>query len=303
MLLFDLSDTSVKMFKLSRRLLGGRAITACAVGALGEGLIENYMVVNPDKLTERIKTLLQKSSLKPASGEECAFILQDERTFSLRLKIPRIKDSRTIKEMVEKQAAAVLSETFASQANAFRILTSSGESREIQFAAVDQKLLSIYLDLFNALALKPVLAAPESWAIFTLFSSQINEGETILSLDVGPETTDVVILDRGGVVQTFTEPVENPQLTAEIIKLLPFIKKKWGRDPQRIFLGGGGAPSLNRKVFAEKTKRPVLSAEEILKTYPLPVKADFGKASRLDFLGLFGLALVARQKEPLNLIH
>jgi hypothetical protein len=168
---------------------------------------------------------------------------------------------------------------------------------------VDQKLLTQYLDLFRNLGFQVHLATPESQAIFAFISSSIKPEEAVLFLDIGSETTDVVVLDNLGVVQTFTEPIETVQLSRGVGEVLSFVKEKFGKDPARIFLGGGGALSLDKKKFAKEIQREAVSAEDLFKTYPIPVNVNFGQTSRLGFLGLFGLAQLLGRKDHLNLVH
>lgn len=294
MILFDFSDTSLKVLKLSSQLLMGKAIVAAAKGELKEGLILNSEILDPGNLSSAVKDVLSKAVPKPITDQEAAFVLHDERTFTLRLPSPPATGSRLAREELEKRVAPLLLPVpFSSQ-----VVDSLGR----QFIAADQKMVSGYTGLLESLGLKARLAVPESSAFSFLFAPLIKESELILFLDIGAKTTDAVLLDQEGVVQTFTEPIELTRLRSGIEELIGFSKEKLGKEPQRVFLGGGGALATDAKKLAEEIGRPVSSAEEVFPSYPVPIKVDFGKVSKLSFLSLFGLALVSQQKDRLNFL-
>ena len=290
MLLFDFSDKSLKVFKLSDRFLGGEALSGFVRSELRPGLIENSEIPDPAALAQDIQDLLKKESLE---DQEAAFVLHDERSFNLRLKSPVTEEIKADSALLEKQLTTSLP---------VPILTLVYDAWDHQFAAVDQKIFSQYLDLFGKLGLKPELAVPESQAVWAFLLSQIGKEEVVLFLDIGAETTDAVILDRIGVLQTFTEPIETTQLVQGVGELFSFSQSRFGKAPVKIFVGGGGAVSLDVKRFSEEIKTPVVSSEDVMKTYPIKISIDFGQTSRLGFVSLFGLALLTKQKTPLNFV-
>jgi len=293
MLLFDFSDKSLKVLKMSARFLGGNEISGFAKGDLKPGLIENSEVRDPDALAKEVQEILKKASPKSLTDQEAAFVLHDERSFNLRLTSPVTEDIKIAPDLLEKQLVSILP---------VPISTVVYDAWDRQFAAVDQKMFSQYLDLFGKLGLKPQLAVPESQAVWAFLSSQIGEGEVGAFLDIGAEATDVVLLDRAGVLQTFTEPIETAQLTRGMGEVSSFSQSKFGKAPGKIFLGGGGALSLDVTKFSEETKIPVISGEEVLKTYSIQISVNFGQTSKLGFISLFGLALLTRQKSRLNFV-
>jgi len=294
MLLFDFSDSSLKVLKLSPQFLGGNAVVAFAKGELKEGLIRNSEILDPPNLAAPAKDILNKAIPKPISDQEAALVLHDERTFTLRLPPLAASDDELTGDSLEKLVAPLLPVPFPSLAT---------DSLGRQFAAVDRKMLAGYTGLLESLNLKAQSAVPESYALFFLFLPLIKADELALFLDVGAKTTDAVLLDHEGVVQTLTEPIELTQLKRGIEEIVGFSKEKFNQEPRRVFLGGGGALAINAKSLAEGIGRPVDSAEEVFQTYPIPIKVNFGKVSKLSFLSLFGLALALQQKEQLNLLR
>lgn len=291
MLLFDFSDKSLKVLKLSPRFLGENEISGFAKSELRSGLIGNSEVRDPDALAKEVQEVLKKESL---SAQTAAFVLHDERSFNLRLASPVTTDSKVSPDLLEKQLAPILP---------LPISTVVYDVWEQNFAAIDKEIFSKYTDLFGKLGLKPQLAVPESQAVWAFLSPQIGEGELVLFLDIGAEATDAVLLDQAGVLQTFTELIETAPLVSGVADVLYFSQEKFGRKPGKIFLGGGGALSLDAKKFSDNVGIPVVSCAEVLKTYPVPISLEFGRTSKLGFITLFGLALLVQQKSRLNFVR
>lgn len=294
MLLFDFSDKSLKVLKLSPRLLGGDEISGFATSELSSGLIENSEIRDPDALTKEVQEVFKKAVPKPLIDKDAAFVLHDERSFNLRLASPITTDGKVSPDLLEKQLAPVLPVS---------ISTVVYNAWEQNFAAIDKEIFSTYISLFEKLGLRPQLAVPESQSVWAFLLSQIGEGETIAFLDIGAEATDVILLDRAGVLQSFTAPIETASLASGVADLLTFSQEKFGRKPGKIFLGGGGALSLDAKKLSDEMEIPVVSGAEVLKAYPVPISVEFGRTSKLGFITLFGLALLVQQKSRLNFVR
>ncbi len=293
MLLFDFSDQSLKVLQFSSRLLLGKAITGFARGELKEGLIVESGIGDPKNLVPAVKALLEKGVPKPLADSQAALVLHDERVYTIRLNLPKLEDDKSLEEVVTSQVQPLLPVPVSSLRYSISLPG---------FVAVDQSFLTSYLELFETLGLRLDLAVPESLAYFSLVSSRIPEGKAALFLDLGAETTDVVLMDGLGAINTFTEPVETEKLTQGVLDLLPFAQEKFLREVKMIFLGGGGALSFDSQALAKETRCEVVGIQEILKSYPIPKTVDFGKDPPAAFLSLFGLALLSEQKTPLNLV-
>jgi len=290
MLLFDFSDKSLRVLKTSPRFLGGNSVSGFAQSGLPPGLIEGNEIRDTDALAKEVQEILKKGSL---SDQEASFVLHDERSFNLRLPAPVTADTKVNPILLEKQLAALLPAP---------ISTLVYDAWNQQFAAIDKEIFSKYLELFGKLGLKPHLAVPESQAIWAFLLPHIGEEEVVAFLEIETATTDVIILDRKGILQTFTEPIETSQLIESFKNVSSFFQSRFDRKIGKIFLGGGGAGALDPKVFSEKMGIPAVSCEEVLKSYP-SIAADFGQNSKLDFIALLGLALLGQQKSPLNFVR
>ncbi|MEX1068760.1 MAG: hypothetical protein WED08_03070, partial [Patescibacteria group bacterium] len=92
------------------------------------------------------------------------------------------------------------------------------------------------------------------------------------------------------------------RLSLGVKEVIAFSQEKLGKKPVKVFLGGGGSVSLDAKKFSEEVGVSAVSGEELLKAYPIKITASFGQTSKLGFMTLFGLALLTRQKSPLNFV-
>jgi len=303
MLLFDLSDTLIKVARYSRRFLTGETITAYTKAGLKEGLVRRREIVNPQDLAKEVKSVLQKNGFKFKAGEECAFVLDDERTFTLRLDLPKTRDGELVSNLVEKEVESFIPESPSSQIRVFKVLGAEKISGETQFAAVNRELFARYLDLFNSLELKPVLAVPESYAVHALLAPKVKGDEILLYLNMEEETTDAVVLDKLGVFHTFTEPIENVRLIEGLKKVTSFFKERWAKSPSRIIVGGEGASSVDKKELGKSLDLEVLSAEDLFKKYPFHFGLGAATINKLELLSVLGLALLIRQKNPLNFVR
>ncbi len=300
MLLFDLSDSLIKVARYSRRFLTGETIVAYTKAKLKEGLIYRREIVNPQDLAKEVKSVLQKNGFKFKAGEECAFVLDDERTFTLRFDLPRTRDGELVSGLVEKEVESIIPEPSSSQIRVFKVVGTEKKSGETQFAAVSRELFARYLDLFNSLELKPVLAVPESYAVHALLAPKVRKDETLLYLNVEEETTDAVVLDKLGIFHTFTEPIENARLAEDLKKVISFLKERWAKSLSRIIVGGEGASSIDKKALSKSLGLEVLSAEGVFEKYPFHFGSGVAKVNKLELLSLLGLALLSRRKDPLN---
>ena len=234
------------------------------------GLIERDEVVDQKGLVTELRALFSQLRLKDS---ECSFILHDERSYTLRLTIPQTKDDLTVSELIKKQISPLVPEPFGNLTLAFKTLE-TGREGEVQIVVVNRKILAKYLTVFRELGLRPRLAVPESYALHSLLSPTIGRGETVIYLDPETEAANAIILDRLGVVETFTE--------RDLEKIKRFASEKWGRKIERIL----GPKSLG----------------DLSKTYPLSMRAKLSPSQIGEFASLLGLALLTRQKEPLNFL-
>lgn len=271
MLLFNLSDNSIRSLKLSSMWLS-KSLSQPQESELKTGLIQESEVIDQKGLAEQLKVFWGNTKI---NGEECAFILHDERAYTLRLDLPEKSDGQTVWELIKEQVSFVIPESFESLGVVYKSLGDKRGGGETQIAAVNRASLAKYLAVFEELGLRPRLAVPESYAIFVLISSAIKEGETIIYLDPEAKGADTIIMDEKGIIETFVRQ------DLETVKR--FALEKWGRKIERVL----GPENLG----------------DLLQTYPIPLRFKIESAQLAHFASLLGLALLARgHQESFNLL-
>ncbi len=300
MLLFEISDKFVKIADFSPTLLGGRAINAYKKESIKEGLVSARDITDPKVLAEEVKKFLEKN-FKVKEKQECAFILHDERVFTLRLNVPQSKGGKSDSDLINEKVRLFIPQPPSAQVSAHKRI-GGDKNNEVQFVAVDKEFFAKYLDFFGSLNLKPALAVSESYAFYTVFAPQIKEGETVLYLNVEEDVADAVILDKFGVLQTFTEPIDANMITEGLKDVFAFLKERWGRSISRIFIGGEGSASVDSKELAENLGVEILAADKAIEKYPVKFGSGAAAANKLEMLNLIGLAELSTRKDPINLV-
>ncbi|NIT04373.1 hypothetical protein GTO10_05695 [Candidatus Saccharibacteria bacterium] len=296
MLLFDISDDKVKVARVSAKVLGGESITNYLQKEIKEGLIVKRAIVDQGSLSKEISSLLGKN-FDVKEKEECAFILHDERVYTLRLRVGQPRNKR-VSEIIEEKVSAFIPEPSDTQ---IRVFKEVGEG-EVQYIAVNKEFFGKYLELFNSLDLKPTLAVSEAYALFSLFEPYLKEGETVFYLNFESTVTDVVVMDKVGVLETFSEARAKEKLTGGLIEITSFLKERLGRTPGRIIFGGEGIEEAGVKEFAKNLNIEPTPAEKIFPAPPVKIDAKSGSVKATEILGFLGLSVLSNQKEPLNLI-
>lgn len=305
MILFDISDTSIEAVKLSKSFFTGEVINAFNRVEFTDGLVRAGEIQKKDALKKTIVNLLKDAKPKEIKDQECAFTLPDKRTYTHRFNLSQRKDSQTVSSLIKAQAEQLIPQPIEELAYDYNLLDQKEEARgegEIFLAAVPATLLDGYLELFNGLGLKPELAVPESLAAYRFLASMVQAGEAVLYLDVGEKVTTATLMDKQGVVEAFTEPVQTSELVNRVGELLKFSSERLGKEVDRIILGGGGSLKMDTAKAEDKLKVTIASVEEAFKGFKLPIKVNFGDLSKIVFVNVLGLALLSKEEKPLNLI-
>ena len=305
MLFFDISDTSIEAIRLSKSFLTGEAVTAFNRSEFKNGPIEEGEIKDKNALKKIIVDLLKNAKPKPMKDRECAFTLPDKRVYTHRFALSQKHDSQTVFSLIKSQAEKLIPQPIEELTYNYLILGQKKEGKEegeILLAAVPTVIINGYIELFNDLGLEPKLAVPESVAAYSFLSPLIKAGGAVLYLDVGEKITTATLMDQQGVVETFSEPVQTDKLFAQIENLFAFACTQIGGCIKQVILGGGGSLTAKPAEFESKLKVSVISAEEVFKTFKLPIKVNFGDLSKVTFVNVLGLALLSGQEQPLNLI-
>jgi len=302
MILFDISDTSIEAVKLSKSFLVGDSINAFTRVEFANGLVKEGEIKNKDALGKIISTLLKTAKPKPMKDEVCGFTLPDKRVYTHRFTLSQRQDSQTVLGLVKAEVEKSIPQPLEELIYRFDSLNHGEGEGEIFLMAVPTMIVNRYVELFNDLGLPPRLIVPESLAAYRFLAPVVQAGGTTLYLDVGKKTTNAVLMDKRGVVETFSEPVQTDKLFTQLESLFKFACTRAGGCIRQVILGGGGSLAIDSAEVASKLKVNVVLAGEAFKHFRLPIKVDFGNLSKMVFINTLGLALLSKEESPLNLL-
>lgn len=299
MLLFDFSDREIKIVGLSPKLFGGEAISAYLSAPLKEGLVVRRQSVDSQKLAQEVREILKKSEFKFTNGEAAALSLHDERVFTLRLKVGKTSDGKDVLKYIDTQVETFIPESVHDIVSSFKS-AAIGAQGEIQFIAADKNLIFGYKEVFKSLDLNLTLIVPESYALYRLISSSIGLGETILFLNLEDTAADFIVMDKEGVLQTFTDSPDQASVENKISAIFSYMEKKWSRKITKLWLGGKA--TKDGESLAKKLKLEAVRVDTTLSGLPLNFAQKGSAANTPEAAQLLGLALLTKQKDALNLV-
>ncbi len=302
MIFFDISDTSIEATQLATSFVTGEALRAFSRVELKEGLIKSGEIKDQEALKKAIAGLIEKAHPKAMKDQECALTLPDSRVYTSRLNLPQRQNSQTVFDLVKAQVEKSIPQPIEELIYRFESLGKGKGPGEILLVAIPTVIVNSYVEFFNQLSLQPRLIVPESFAIHSFLAPVIGAEETVLYLDVGEKTSTATLMNKEGVVEAFTEPVERDKLLDQTKKLLSFSRERFLKDVKRIILGGGGSLKMDSDKMKAELKVEIEAAEGALKGFKLPIRVDFGTTPRVLFINTFGLALLSKTKQPLNLL-
>ena len=221
MIFFDISDTSIEAVKLSKGFFG-ESINAFARVELKDGPVEAGEVEDKDALAKTITKLLKAGKPRGISDLECGFTLPDSRVYTHRFTLPQRRDHQTVLDLVGGKMEKLIPQPLEELIYRFFPLGEGEGEGEVFMMAISKKLIKGYVECFGDVGLRPKFVVPESYAAFRFLDPLIDAQETILYLDIGGEYSNAVLMDKHGVVETFSEPVESTDLFKEVGKLLEF---------------------------------------------------------------------------------
>jgi Tfp pilus assembly PilM family ATPase len=304
MIFFDISDTSIEAIRLSTSFIFGETISAFNRVEFNGGPVRAGEVQDEAALKKIISDFLENAKPKAIKDKECAFTLPDKRVYTRRFKLSQKKDGQPIFNLLKGQLEPLIPQPLEELAYDYKTLVDEQKGKsEVCFAAIPRTILEGYMKVFNSLDLKPKIAVSESVAAHKFISPLIIGEGTVLYLDVGEEIAIATLMDRNGVVEAFSEPVQTSDLFNGVKKLVKFARERLEKEVNRIILGGGGGLQIKKTAAQEELGLNVVSAEEAVKQFKLKIRVNFRNLSPVTFANVLGLSLLSKEESPLNLLR
>lgn len=246
-----------------------------------------------------------KTNVEPIiKDQKIAVTVSDSKVYLHRIPIPGgAKNKKKIKEKELLESVLALARELIPEPLGDLVYNYQIVGSEVLFIATNKKNLVQFLNLFRASNTKVDLIAPESIASYHILKDAINEGETILYIDIGAELSTLSFVDHYGPIMTFSESVEVTKLKKELNEALAFYKERYKKKLGKIILGGGGSLNVDLKAFSKEVGVKSLSVNDILqdKLKKMGVKVNLRSTPEILFLNSLGLGLLAMSTDPLNL--
>jgi Tfp pilus assembly PilM family ATPase len=302
MLFFDISDTSIELMQLSKTFISGEVINSFSRLEIKDGSIKDCEIQNKEQFQKNIENLLKDAKPKSLKEQECAFILPDNRIYSHRFTVSQKKEDKNILIQIKAQAERTIPQPIDELIYRYKTIGHSKDSSEVLLVALPTKIVNGYIEIFNNLKLTTILISSESLAVHRLISSAINPKEAVLYIDMGGKDSNISIMDKKGVIETFSEPIKDQDNLAHIERVISFSNEKLDEEINRIFLGGGGSSKVDLGKARDVLKKDIVPVETLTANFKPSIKVNLGDTPRTVFTNILGLILLSKEKQPLNLL-
>lgn len=284
----DISETSIELVQLQKNLLGHLKVRSSLRVTVEAG----------EKWSSKLP--------KEVFGKRIAYTIPDSRVFLHRFVFPDGLNLEEVETTLLKRVQELIPEALENLVYSYQNLSWSSEKiNDVLFVAVHKETLGAYEIVWRNAQVIPILAVPESLAVYELFRGTLTPNEFVLYVDIGAKYSTLSFFDGLGPWLTLSEPVETEELEMETHKAIDYFERSNDQKIEQIILGGGGSLSLDPKEFQRSVGTITISGEKVLREYLDQNKIQFRKPDSplVLFLGAIGLGLLSlREKEyALNL--
>ncbi|TSC75292.1 MAG: type IV pilus assembly protein PilM [Parcubacteria group bacterium Gr01-1014_30] len=239
----DISDYSIEMISLSGSPESPRLLSMGRV-TLAAGIVEDGVVLNKEKLKERLLILVEKPEFGKLKTRQIIFSLPESKSFIHILPTPQVVLGRKERQEVESQIERIFPYPLSDLYFDYKIRQGAAFA-EILAVAAPKKVVDDYLEVFRSCRLLPIALEIESES---LTRSLVNEADKpFLIADIGARTTNFSVFDENGLRLSISLPVAGNRLThilAEKLKVswlqAENLKREVGLNPDlekgKIFL-------------------------------------------------------------------
>ena len=219
-------------------------------------------------------------------GQKVAIIVPESDIFVNRARLitPNTNKSEVIRLIMEscplKEDEIIFSATYIPQ------------TKEILTYTMNKEIVGTYLDLMKSCKAHPDSLIPQSALVYETIRKKLTIDETVLYVDIGLLSSEILVLDMYGPVCTFEEDINEKNIVAQLPKIISFIKNKYERQISRLILSGGGVHRLH----GEPGEFPL----------PTSLSSDYlatPKDYKEDELSYFNLLALEKNQRPLQQVN
>ena len=197
--------------------------------------------VNPQKILYKTSEELVRQLSPVIRGSAVAVIIPESDIFLSRTHlIAPATDSSEIKRIIGENTPLQEDEIIFS----YKYIP---QTKEVITYAMNKSVYLTYLELLKNCKANPDSFIPESALVYEVLRSKISLKETVLFIDIGSLSSELIVLDYYGPVCTFEEDIHEKNLLKNLPRICTYVKEQYQKEVTRIVLSGGGVHTLQGK--------------------------------------------------------
>ncbi|NUM25491.1 MAG: type IV pilus assembly protein PilM [Candidatus Buchananbacteria bacterium] len=263
----DISDYSIEALQLTKPLFGKPKITAYARSVFKTSLVKDGIIKDKKKLQDSLVKLLDSAKPQKIRTPFCVLSLPDSQVFTTVFKLPAGLKHKEIKNTIPFKAEEVIPFKSSEVYYDFKTITVEGASQEIFYAAVPVKVVDAYVEVLEAIGLKPIAFDLESLSLARILIDVNNKKSAKLLMDIGSRTTNLTIFDRQGIRASGVVKVAGGRFTKAIMAAKKITEKS--ANELKIKTGFDSKKDTGKVVaiLQNESKKVVGEAKQLIEFY------------------------------------
>ncbi|OGH11266.1 MAG: hypothetical protein A2857_06600 [Candidatus Levybacteria bacterium RIFCSPHIGHO2_01_FULL_36_15] len=259
----------------------------------------NFKLIKQIEIKEGEKWESKISELP--KNEKVSLVVPDTEVFLYRFDVnPKLTGRLLIATILDK-ISKVIPAAPDDLAYDFEMKQTGLQSSCIIFIAITREKLSLYQKAFKTINITPELIVPESLVNFEVFKNDDPADQVILYLEVNEKILKFAFFDKYGPLLTLFE-VLNPLTMEEIIKKsILFFKDKYGKNVDKIILGGDKVTITDSDKLGKIVNVPIIKSNQVFEKKVQELGINFNNQQQMLFIKALGVNLLLLQKEIPNL--
>ncbi len=219
----DVGYSSVKVMQVER---SKRHVDIIGYGTtrFDNTAITDGVVTNPEAIAKDIKTLFEQNLVGKITTRRVVISVPGARCYTRTIKLPKLEPKdlqEAIRLETEEYTPLPLDELYID----YSVVSSGEKEQEILVVAAPRKLVDSYVKLSELLGLETVAVETTTNGTCRLFAhADVNKTPTVL-VDLGSQSSDITVYDRG-IVVTSTVPGGGDSFSEAIAKKLGVTRKE-----------------------------------------------------------------------------
>jgi type IV pilus assembly protein PilM len=243
----EIENCSVKAVFFEKKRSKFRLVS-CGRKIMPRGIVQSEQIVNPKKLAEEIKILLESAQPKPIKTKNVIFSIPETKAFIRTIEIPKMTVEEA-REAVKWETEANIPISVDKVYLDWQVIGSKGEKEEILVVAVPKNIVDSYYEAVVLAGLVPLAVEVDVMATIRSLTGQEGNVQPVLIADIGAENTSLSICQNQIPYFTSSIPLSGNTFTESIQKELGVSWEKAEETKFKFGLGGMADEDVLCKIF------------------------------------------------------